>query len=392
MTDLQVRQKYFGVPLQKAMPKDDGTVLVRGFFTSDKKDEVGDLITRGATEKAIGKYRQWGNIRYMHLPRPVAKVVRIGSSDGLEWNEVEILVVDPQAVFEVEHGLLKALSVGIFFGMDDFEIDEDGGWIINDYELAEISLVDHPANYDARLTSIDQMFKTLDRGRRAKLLEKLQESLEDEPVEEKEKDLEITQEEQIEQETTEVEDQIEEKVLDDDTEVEDEVEVIEVDKDLVEDEEEAEEETADEDLSLQASIDATEEDIVEEETEEEITEETYDLAKMVQDAVDEAMKEITSTLKAVAEVLEATERSTSEDEDEDLNVEELKVRITELEKVNSDLEKELDDLRKPVNRRGKVKNTDLPEDTEEDVQENDREEKSVGLRSAVKKYFETNRG
>jgi len=149
-------RKIIGIPLSKAFEKDpkDGTLKVNGYFTSDNKDEVGDMITRGATERALPKYRTWGNIRYMHLPRPVAKVLRIGSEDGLEWNEVEIKVIDPQAVFEVEQGLLQALSVGILINFDDIEMMQDGGWIINDYQLAEISLVDHPANYDARLKNL----------------------------------------------------------------------------------------------------------------------------------------------------------------------------------------------------------------------------------------------
>lgn len=151
-----IKTKVFGVPLNKRFDKGaDGSLFVSGYFTSDARDEIGDIITRGATERAIPKYKQWGNIRYMHQPKPVAKVVKIGMQDGLEWNEAQIKVIDPQAVFEVENGLLTALSVGILVNMDDIEMQEDGGWVINDYSLAEISLVDHPANYDARLKSMD---------------------------------------------------------------------------------------------------------------------------------------------------------------------------------------------------------------------------------------------
>jgi hypothetical protein len=156
------RAKILGVPITKVVGRsDDGTLIVIGFFTSDNKDEVGDIITRAATERAIPKYRQWGNIRYMHLPRPVAKVVKIGSDDGLGWNEVEIKVIDPQTIFEVEQGLLKALSVGILLSFEDVDFLEDGGLIINDYTLVEISLVDHPANYDAVLSGVKGTFMGL---------------------------------------------------------------------------------------------------------------------------------------------------------------------------------------------------------------------------------------
>lgn len=143
--------KIFGVPLSKDMSRNDaGDLIVRGIFTSENKDEVGDIISRGATERALEKYRQWGNIRYMHQPRPVGTVLRIGDGE-LDWNEVELAVVDQDAAYQVEKGLLKALSVGIVMGWDDIEFLDDGGWYIKDYTLAEISLVDHPANYDAKL-------------------------------------------------------------------------------------------------------------------------------------------------------------------------------------------------------------------------------------------------
>ncbi len=146
--------KHLGIPLEKGFDTfEDGSISVKGFFTSDNVDEIGDIITKEATENAIPKYREWGNIRYMHLPKPVAKVLNIGKDDGLKWNEVEIQVIDPEAIFQVQNGLLKALSVGIIIkSFDDIEIDEETwAWTINAYDLAEISLVDHPANYDARL-------------------------------------------------------------------------------------------------------------------------------------------------------------------------------------------------------------------------------------------------
>lgn len=149
----QPRRKIIGVPLMKdrIQTLDNGTIAVPGFFTSDNKDEWGDIVTREATEAAIPKYRTWGNIRYMHLPQPVGKVMEIGSDDGLKWNEVLINVVDPKAIFEVQMGLLPALSIGALVYMDKVDFLEDGGWVIHQYDLAEISLVDHPANYDATL-------------------------------------------------------------------------------------------------------------------------------------------------------------------------------------------------------------------------------------------------
>jgi len=44
--------------------------------------------------------------------------------------------------------------VGIFVDYKDVDMLQDGGYVINAYTLAEISLVDHPANYDAFLSDL----------------------------------------------------------------------------------------------------------------------------------------------------------------------------------------------------------------------------------------------
>jgi len=153
MTDKLTITKVMGVPIQKeALSRTEkGTLVVTGFFTSDQKDMHGDIITRGATERAIRAYRQWGNIRRMHQPDPVGKVLGIGEEDGLEWNQVKLEVIEPKAIQQVESGLLSALSIGAMIDIDSIEFLDDGGMLINDYLLGEISLVDHPGNYDAAL-------------------------------------------------------------------------------------------------------------------------------------------------------------------------------------------------------------------------------------------------
>ena len=75
--------KYIGIPLEKSAERTyKGTLMVTGYFTSDSKDMHGDIITRGATERAFAAYRQWGNVRRMHAPDPVGKVRGIGVEDG----------------------------------------------------------------------------------------------------------------------------------------------------------------------------------------------------------------------------------------------------------------------------------------------------------------------
>lgn len=140
---------------------DDGNLYVRGFFTSDEMDEVGDIITREATEQAIEKWRRWGNIRTMH-DYPSGRVDKIGKADGLEWNEVVTVPVDEQTKKLIEGGVLKAYSVGIIpreYEINESAVEESADpWflplIIHAYDMVEISYVDHPANYSATISDV----------------------------------------------------------------------------------------------------------------------------------------------------------------------------------------------------------------------------------------------
>lgn len=153
-------KKWYTPMLAKSLDA-DGTPVVRYAFTSDKMDEGGDIITRKATEKAVKDWRQWRNIRLQHNPdRPIGKAIKIGEEDGLEWNQMDVRVDDPSVLPLVmgDDPVLGGASVGII--VNEFEVNDDDEakeragfwepWIITDYTFVEISLVDHPMNYDAK--------------------------------------------------------------------------------------------------------------------------------------------------------------------------------------------------------------------------------------------------
>lgn len=159
-----VRYKSYGPHfVQKSIDNDGNSQLfVRGFFTSDEMDEVGDIITKDATQKAIDRWRRWGNIRTMH-DYPSGRVEAIGEKDGLEWNEIITVPVDQGTKDLIEGGVLKAYSVGII--PREYELNEpameergDDPWffplIIHEYDMVEISYVDHPANYSATFNDV----------------------------------------------------------------------------------------------------------------------------------------------------------------------------------------------------------------------------------------------
>jgi hypothetical protein len=160
-----VRYKSHGQFVTKSadVAEDDGKLFVRGFYTDDGMDEVGDIITREATEKAIKKWRKWGNIRTMH-DYPSGVVDKIGEGDGLAWNEIVTVPVDKQTRELIEGGVLKAYSVGIIprkYEVNEDAISEDDEWwflplIIHEYDMVEISYVDHPANYSATISDISE--------------------------------------------------------------------------------------------------------------------------------------------------------------------------------------------------------------------------------------------
>lgn len=402
---VNVITKQIGIPLniskgiEELVGLEAGQIIVNGFFTSDEKDEVGDIITRSATVNAIPKYREWGNIRYMHMPKPVAKVLAIGKEDGLKWNEVKIQVVDPEAVFQVRNGLLKALSVGIIiWSFDDIEIADDGTWIINNYDLVEISLVDHPANYDAKLFLENEKAVNVTNDIRrmvavdglVSVAKMLGPTIDEEIVQEesdmtkKDKDLVPALEELVE----EVEDKIEV------TEVE-EVELdlyTEVTEEVIE--EVIEEETQ---LSLDSSEETTDInlDISEEEVIEEITtkvdytfapETIQEIVKLVVKGLADALQTETSPeVPEETEEQEKVELAAEVDEpiqEDEITLEDAKTRITSLEA-------EIVELNSPGTREGLVNTGELPHEVAEAEDAHEETSKGKGvLADALKNYMQ----
>ncbi len=442
--------KHLGVPLEKGFETmEDGTIAVKGFFTSDNVDEIGDIITKEATENAMPKYREWGNIRYMHMPRPVAKVLNIGKDDGLKWNEVEIQVIDPEAVFQVKNGLLKALSVGIIIrSFDDIEIDEETwGWTINAYDLAEISLVDHPANYDARLfldedknipvsTELRQLVaangfsvvskalgavSTLEEGIDMAQLERdLQtdveeviESVEEETEEEEielslEEDDEEEVDEEADEEAVESEEDMEELVeegivgtVDEDEPAPWAEEVEEVEEELVMEESGVElvDTTDEEDEILEILTDSLEADEVEEADieEEEAIEDADDEDEAVLNdefilSVANALVDLLSEAEAEAPAVEETEEEQPEAEkvveveDEDATEEDSE-ELTALKEQVAELDARIAELSKPAPRKGQAKTHVLPHEALEEVEDLESTEEPDLLRDALKSYI-----
>lgn len=144
---------------QKASP--DQRVVV-GYASSERIDGQNDIVDAEALKGALEDYMQWANLREMHQPKAVGKVLSatpisgtIQLKDGTKLvNPLRIIakIIDEDAWQKVKAGILKGFSIGgkvknaIVQKVNGKEVRR-----ITDLVLNEISLVDRPANPDARI-------------------------------------------------------------------------------------------------------------------------------------------------------------------------------------------------------------------------------------------------
>jgi pSer/pThr/pTyr-binding forkhead associated (FHA) protein len=128
---------------------DDGTLLVYGKATDDSVDIDQQICDAAWLEKAMPEwFKTGGNIREQHsnIAAGVAKELN-STNDG---HYISALVVDPVSVKKVETGVLKGFSIGIRAPRVVRDNKAANGRII-DGQIVEVSLVDRPANPNAKL-------------------------------------------------------------------------------------------------------------------------------------------------------------------------------------------------------------------------------------------------
>jgi hypothetical protein len=142
---------YVSFPIEKFERDDDGDLVVYGKATDGSVDSDDQIVEPGWSAKAMEDWKATGgNVRVQHQARrdPAGKALAIEidrDGDGGHW--LKSLVVEPVAKRLVEKGVLTAYSVGI--SRPVIKRDPTGkarGGIVAGGELAEISLVDRPAN------------------------------------------------------------------------------------------------------------------------------------------------------------------------------------------------------------------------------------------------------
>lgn len=139
--------------------------LVVGFATLDNIDQTGDIVASEASLKAFDSFR--GNIRLMHLPEPVGKVVDyqpavyVDEATGKQYNGIQVTARISKAADNAwimcQDGTISGFSIGGRVTRTSKQYDEDAGTSVNvieEYVLTELSLVDNPANQFANITAI----------------------------------------------------------------------------------------------------------------------------------------------------------------------------------------------------------------------------------------------
>ena len=128
---------------------DEEQRLVMGYASTEAMDKQGEIVKLDAIKAALPDYLEFGNIREMHQPSAV------GIAKGAEVDETGLYltakVVDDAAWTKVKEGVYKGFSIGGKVTARD-AIRKN---VVTGVDLMEISLVDRPANPEAKF----DMFK-----------------------------------------------------------------------------------------------------------------------------------------------------------------------------------------------------------------------------------------
>jgi hypothetical protein len=142
---------YVSFPIEKWEKNDEGDLLVYGKATDGSVDSDEQIVDPEWSAKALNDWIDTGgNVRVQHqaLRDPAGKGLSVEvDRDGDGGHFVRSLVIEPVAKKLVEKGVLTAYSVGI--ARPVIKRDPSGkarGGIVAGGHLAELSLVDRPAN------------------------------------------------------------------------------------------------------------------------------------------------------------------------------------------------------------------------------------------------------
>jgi hypothetical protein len=149
---------YMSMPIVKTEETDEG-IVVYGKASDGRVDSDDQIVDPKWSGPAIAKWLDTGgNVRVQHNPQlyPAGRGLSVEldrDGDGGHW--VKSLVVEPIAMKLVRAGVLRAYSVGIAKPIVRRDMTSKArGGIVAGGEVAEISLVDRPANTGCGITLV----------------------------------------------------------------------------------------------------------------------------------------------------------------------------------------------------------------------------------------------
>jgi HK97 family phage prohead protease len=121
----------------------------------DGVDSYGDTILKGAFEETLKGRERSVKMRWNHFGPVIGKYTEMYEDEkGLfvrgSLTPGHSVASDVRA--SLKHGAIDGLSIGFF--LDEYEEKQNGGRLIKSVDLVEISVVEEPADLNARITNI----------------------------------------------------------------------------------------------------------------------------------------------------------------------------------------------------------------------------------------------
>jgi hypothetical protein len=134
----------------KSEKQADGTIKVYGKATDDSIDIDQQICDEAWLKEAMPTwFKTGGNIREQHSS--IAAGVATDYEAKSDGHYIEALIVDPTSVKKIEAGVLKGFSIGIRGPRVIRDAKAVGGRIVGG-QIVEVSVVDRPANSNAKMT------------------------------------------------------------------------------------------------------------------------------------------------------------------------------------------------------------------------------------------------
>jgi len=114
--------------------------MVYGYASTEAVDSQGEVVRKEALAAALPDYMRFANVREMHQPSAVGVAEEASVDEKGLW--IRVKVVDDEAWNKVQARVYKGFSIGGVVTRRDASDPR----IITGLSLAEISLVDRPAN------------------------------------------------------------------------------------------------------------------------------------------------------------------------------------------------------------------------------------------------------